>query len=407
MRRTYPELINNHINILRAELLGIAKYNDKDKVLKFCNGSTINFSYCDSDKDLDRLQGVEYDIIFLDEATQLSEHQMKTITACLRGVNDFPKRVYMTCNPGGQGHAYIKRIFIDKRYEEGEDPNEYTFIQSLVTDNKVLMESQPDYIKQLEALPPKLRKAWLEGAWDIFTGQFFDEFRDDPAHYKDRLWTHVIEPFEIPDNWEVYRSLDWGFSRPFSADWWAVDGDGRAYLILQLYGCNGTPNEGVKWTADKVFAEIARIEREHRWLKGKLIRGVADSAIWASDGGEAIIESADRHGVFYEKSDKQRLAGWMQTHYRLSFDDTGRPMVYFFNTCKHAIRTIPLMMYSETSPEDLDTTLEDHFCDSFRYFCMMRPINAREKGITYKYRADPLDQFKETTKTIYSIYGNI
>ena len=180
VRRTYPELINNHINILRKELLGIARYNDKDKVLKFFNGSTINFTYCDNDKDLDRLQGVEYDVIFLDEATQLSEYQMKTITACLRGVNDFPKRVYYTCNPGGQGHGYIKRIFIDKRYEDGEIPEDYSFIQSLVTDNKVLMESQPDYIKQLEALPHKLRKAWLEGDWNVYEGQFFEDFVDRP-----------------------------------------------------------------------------------------------------------------------------------------------------------------------------------------------------------------------------------
>ena len=131
VRRTYPELINNHINILRKELLGIAKYNDKDKVLKFTNGSTINFTYCDNDRDLDRLQGVEYDVIFLDEATQLSEFQMKTITACLRGVNDFPKRVYYTCNPGGQGHQYIKRIFIDRRYEDGEDPYDYIRLRIL------------------------------------------------------------------------------------------------------------------------------------------------------------------------------------------------------------------------------------------------------------------------------------
>ena len=100
VRRTYPELINNHVNILRKQLIDVARYNDKDKVLKFDNGSTINFAYCAKDGDLDRLQGVEYDIIFIDEATQLSEYQMRTITACLRGVNDFPKRVYYTCNPG-------------------------------------------------------------------------------------------------------------------------------------------------------------------------------------------------------------------------------------------------------------------------------------------------------------------
>lgn len=211
VRRSYPELINNHINTLRKELLGIAKYNDKDKVLRFINGSTINFTYCDRDQDLDRLQGVEYDVIFLDEATQLSEYQMKTIVACVRGVNDFPKRVYFTCNPGGQGHGYIKRLFIDRRFESGENPADYAFIQALVRDNTALMQTQPEYIRQLEALPPHLREMWLEGRWDVFAGQFFEEFRLDPDPALCKLagvtaeeaaqqhrFTHVIAPFRIP-----------------------------------------------------------------------------------------------------------------------------------------------------------------------------------------------------------------
>ena len=93
VRRTYPELVNNHINQLRVLLRDVARYNDKDKVFKFVNGSTINFMYCAKDSDLDRLQGVEYDVIFLDEATQLSEHQMKVIGACVRGAHDFPKNL--------------------------------------------------------------------------------------------------------------------------------------------------------------------------------------------------------------------------------------------------------------------------------------------------------------------------
>ena len=161
VRRTYPELINNHINPLIEELHGIAKYNKNEKMFTFGNKSTIKFGYCNNDKDLQQYQGAEYDDIFLDEATQLQEMWMKKITACLRGANDFPKRIYYTMNPGGQGHAYIRRIFIDRKFEEGENPEDYTFIQSLVTDNKVLMAKQPDYIKQLEALPPKLREAWL------------------------------------------------------------------------------------------------------------------------------------------------------------------------------------------------------------------------------------------------------
>mgnify|MGYP002519044074 CR=1 FL=1 len=180
VRRTFPELVNNHINPLREILHGIAKYNKTEKVFSFPNGSTIKFGYCNNDKDLDQYQGAEYDIIFLDEATQLQEMWIKKITACVRGVNNFPKRIYYTCNPGGASHGYFKRLFIDKKYEDGEDPNDYTFIQSLVTDNKALMASQPDYIKQLEALPPKLREAWLYGRWDIFEGQFFEDFRTTP-----------------------------------------------------------------------------------------------------------------------------------------------------------------------------------------------------------------------------------
>lgn len=398
VRRTYPELINNHINILRKELLGIAKYNDKDKVLKFNNGSTINFTYCANDNDLDRLQGVEFDTIFLDESTQMSEFQMKTITACLRGVNDFPKRVYYTCNPGGQGHGYIKRVFIDKRYESGENPEDYTFIQSLVTDNKVLLESQPDYIKQLEALPPKLREAWLHGRWDIFEGQFFEDFADRPEYYKDRTWTHVIEPFEIPSHWKIYRSFDWGYHKPFSCGWWAVDYDGVAYRILGLYGCTDTPNEGVKWTPPQVFSEIHKIESEHRWLKGKNIMGVADPAIWDAETGESIADVAAKHQVFFSKGDNKRIPGWMQMHYRFAFDEKGYPMMYIFKNCKAFIRTIPLLQYDEHKVEDLDTDGEDHIADETRYFCMSRPIAPRKATKPDEYSSNPLSLFLDIKK---------
>ena len=408
VRRTYPELINNHIKVLRPELLGIATYNDKDKVLKFVNGSTINFAYCDHDKDLDRLQGQEYDVIFLDEATQLSEHQMKTIAVCCRGVNPFPKRIYYTCNPGGQGHSYIKRIFIDKKYEHGEDPNDYTFIQSLVTDNKVLMESQPDYVKQLEALPPKLRRAWLEGDWNIFEGMFFEDFRDTPDldlcykagitpedAIKQRRFTHVIEPFDIPRSWNIMRSYDFGYNKPWSLGYWAIDFDGVLYRIMDVYGWNGNPDEGNKWTPDEQFKYIAELERSHPMLIGrKIVDSVADPAIWDASRGESIADTAIRYGIYFSLGDHERLAGWMQFHYRLQFDQNGYPRMYFFKNCETSRRTIPLMMYSETHPEDIDTKLEDHCPDEIRYMCMSRPIKpivAQEKKIIF---SDPLDQYK-------------
>lgn len=411
VRRTYPELINNHINILRTELLGIAKYNDKDKVLKFPNGSTINFSYCACDKDLDRLQGQEYDIIFLDEATQLSEYQMKTITACLRGVNDFPKRIYYTCNPGGQGHGYIKRIFIDKVYEDGEDGDEFAFIQSLVTDNKALMASQPDYIKQLESLPPKIREAWLYGRWDIFEGQFFEEFRitPDPVKCEEagitveealerHRWTHVIEPFDLNKGecrgWNIMRSYDFGYNKPFSLGYWAVDYDGILYRILEIYGCTKTPNEGVKWSPDEQFRRISEFEREHPWLKGrKIVDSVADPSIWDCSRGESIAATAARYGIYFSPGDNERVPGWMQVHYRMQFDAGGYARMYVFNNCKAFIRTMPLMMFSDTRPEDLDTSLEDHCADEVRYMCMSRPVKPIARAPEKVIWADPLNQF--------------
>lgn len=391
VRRTYPELMGNHIRLLRSELAGVAQYHDRDKVLNFCNGSTIHFSYCAKDADLDRLQGVEYDVIFLDEATQLSEFQMKSITACLRGVNDFPKRVYYTCNPGGQGHPYIKRIFIDRRFEPGEDPEEYTFIQSLVTDNKALMACQPEYIRQLEALPPKLRDAWLYGRWDIFEGQFFEEFRTEPDENMCKLagitpelakkqgrWTHVIQPFDLCTgdrrSWRIYRSYDFGYAKPFSCGWWAIDPDGTMYRILELYGCTDAPNEGVKWTPDRQFAEIARIEREHPWLRGRQILGVADPAIWDASRGESIADTAVRYGIYFTPGDHQRLPGWMQCHYRLQFDENGYARCYIFDTCKGFIRTVPSLAFDPNKPEDLDSSMEDHIADEWRYLCMARPV---------------------------------
>jgi hypothetical protein len=150
-----------------------------------------------------------------------------------------------------------------------------------------------------------------------------------------------------------------------------------AYRILELYGCTDTPNEGVKWTPNEVFQRIADIEREHRWLKGKRIHGVADPAIWNAESGVSIAETAMKYGVYFEKGDHQRLAGWMQVHYRFAFDDNGFPMMYIFNNCKAFIRTMPIMQYDEHKPEDLDTTLEDHVADEARYFLMSRPIKPR------------------------------
>ena len=417
VRRTFPELVNNHINFLQTELNGIARYNKTEKVFTFPNGATIKFGYCNNDKDLLQYQGAEYDIIFLDEATQLQEMWIKKITACLRGANNFPKRIYYTCNPGGASHGYFKRLFIDKAYEDGEDPADYTFIQSLVTDNKALMASQPDYIKQLEALPPKLREAWLYGRWDIFEGQFFEDFRTTPDIQKcadagitpeeaaaQHRWTHVIEPFDLnvgeKRGWNIMRSYDFGYNKPFSLGYWAVDYDGVLYRIMEMYGCTQTPDEGVKWSPDEQFKRISELERQHPWLKDRnIVDSVADPAIWDQSRGESIAETAMRYGIYFTPGDNNRIPGWMQVHYRLQFDENGYSRMYVFNNCKAFIRTMPLMMYSETHPEDLDTKLEDHCPDEVRYMCMSRPISPIIPVETDIVTFDPLNQFTDTQRT--------
>lgn len=397
IRKTYPELLNNHINILISDLHGIAKYNRQDKIFAFRNGSTITFGYCANDGDVERYQGAEYDVIFFDEACLLDELWIKKIGACCRGVNPFPKRIYYTLNPGGRSHGYFKRLFIDKKYEPDEHAEDYVFIQSRVYDNTALMQSQPDYIKSLENLPEKLRKAWLEGSFDIYEGQFFEEFTvGDDEQQRIREWTHVIKPFPIPAHWKRFRSYDFGYNKPFSCGWWVVDEDGVIYRILELYGCTRDPNTGVKWTPDKQFEEIRKVETQHPWLAGHNIIGIADPSIWDGSRGDSVADTAAKHQIYFTPGDNERISGWMQVRYRFQFDKNGRPRMYVFNNCEAFIRTIPLLVYSENKPEDLDTEQEDHVADEVRYFCMTRKVKSQlpPEEVTYKPFIDPLKQLE-------------
>lgn len=403
LRRTMPELRSNHILPLRQELEGYARYNQEERAFTFPNGSRLALGYCDNEGDMLQYQGQEYDVIGFEEATNFPEEWMVFIGTCLRTVRtDFKPRIYYTMNPGGPGHAYIKRIFIDRQYKEGEDPSDYVFIQATVRDNRVLMEANPEYIGQLMALPAHKRRAHLEGDWNVYEGQVFEEFRDDPEHYADRRWSHVIAPFEVPESWKLYRSFDFGYARPFSVGWWAVDYDGRLYRILELYGCVANePNVGVRWTPEEIFAEIARIEREHRWLRGRRVYGVADPSIWDASRGESIAEVSERQRVYWEPGDNQRLPGWMQLHHRLAFDRDGVPMLYVFETCRAFRRTIPLLTYDPHRPEDVDTGLEDHVADEARYMCMARPIRPVKAA---ERRAKPYDPLEEEERYDHYAY---
>ena len=264
------------------------------------------------------------------------------------------------------------------------------FIPSSVFDNRKLLENDPDYIYRLDALPEKEKKALLYGDWDSFSGQVFTEWRDVPERYDDRVGTHVISPFEIPSTWRVWRSFDWGYKKPFSVGWYAVDHDNRLYRIREYYGCNGTPDVGIEMNAKELARNIKEIEATDINLKGKKIRGVCDPAVFQEDGGESTGRIMERCGVFWDKADNSRISGKMQVHYRMAFDGDNKPMLYVFNTCTEVVRTIPALCYDDKKVEDIDTEGEDHIYDETRYFLMSRPIAPRIAAPQKRKKYNPL-----------------
>ena len=251
----------------------------------------------------------------------------------------------------------------------------------------------PGYLGTLASLPEAEKQALLYGDWDSFNGQVFTEWRNDPAHYEDQRWTHVIKPFRIPAHWHIWRGYDFGYSKPFSVGWYAADEEGRLYRIKELYGCTGTPNEGLRIDPVQQARRIREAEQNDPMLKGRVIQGVADPAIFNESQGESIAQMQEKYPYFltWRPGDHTRIAGKMQLHYRLAFDAEGRPMFQVFDTCRHFIRTIPNLVYDESNVEDIDTTQEDHIYDECRYVLMENPISPRQVRKEVVLRDDPLD----------------
>ena len=411
-RNSFPEL--NRSIILTAQSIlpkELYTYSSVTHKMNFVNGSFIEFGYIASDSDVTNYQSAEYDIIRFDELTHFTEYQYKYMRSRIRGVNNFPKQIKSSTNPGSRGHAWVKEMFIKPAIPGNtfeKNGTSFLFIPALVTENKFLMKSDASYIKRLESLPGASRKALLYGDWDIYEGQFFSEFKNDPEHYEDRVGTHVIAPFKPPSEWTIYRSFDFGYARPFSVGWWAVDYDGRLYRIMELYGCkkdeNGffAANTGVKWTPEKIFSKVSELEKSHPWLKGKEIFGVADPSIWDKSRGTSVYDVAERFGVYFNKGDNNRIPGWMQVHYRFQFDKEGIPMMYIFSNCEGFIRTVPSLVFSKTLAEDLDTDGEDHIADEVRYMCMAHPIAPEMDYIPMEITAfDPLSDNKSVGRYDY------
>lgn len=308
------------------------------------------------------------------------------------------KQLTLTFNPWSADH-WLKRRFFDCA--------PYPDLLAKTTNylcNEFLDQSDIDRFERMKAQNPTRYKVAGLGDWGIDGAVFFEEFVNDPQHYKDRVNTHVIDPFEVPNDWRIYRSFDFGYAKPFSVGWWTVDPEGRIYRILELYGCTEEPNTGLKWTPKEIFTEVKTIEAEHRWLRGKHIYGVADPSIWDASRGESIAETGEKMGIYFEPGDNKRLPGWMQMHYRMQFDEHGLPMMYIFNTCRAFLRTIPVLKYDDVKPEDIDTDQEDHVADEARYLCMARPYTPKDIPAPKARPYSPLDNDSEFTDNQYNFY---
>lgn len=390
-----------------------AVYNHTSHVWTFPSGAKIYFGNMSHDYK-ENYQGKAYDFVGFDELTHFTYDEYIYLFSRTRptapGMRNY---IRATGNPGGIGHGWVKNRFITAAPPETtiwqtveiEKPDgekfkvkrPRIFIPSTVFDNQALMDNNPDYIANLAMMPDAEKRALLYGDWNSFSGQVFTEWQNNPEHYADHKYTHVINPFIVPDWWPIYRGFDMGFSRPFSVGWYAVGPRGEIYRIREYYGCNGTPNVGLNLNPRAIAENIRRIENEDPNLKGKRIRGIADPSIFAQNGGESIADSMEKHPNFvtWSKADNTRIAGKMQFHYRLAFDDDGRSMFYVFSTCSNFIRTIPNLVYSDSDVEDINTDMEDHIYDECRYVLMENPIPAREnKKKRPIIMDDPLEMYK-------------
>ena len=371
LRRTLVELRENHIRPMRKLLRGVADYKATDKAFEFPNGSLIVFGYCDSEGDVDQYQGQEYDVIFLDEATHFTEYQYATLTAALRGANDFPKRMYLTCNPGGPGHAWVKRLFIDRDFRGGERPEDYVFIPAKVTDNKILVEKDPEYVRRLDNLPRGLREAWRDGNWDVFVGQYFTEWDRE---------VHVCEPFQPGAWWRWYVTMDYGLDM-LAALLIGVDEAGNAWVVGEVYEGRdrGEGHDGL------IISEAAEAVRA---LAGEktITAYLAPPDLWNArqESGKSVADIFAEHGVYLTKTSNDRVNGWLAVKEWLKVregdDGIKRPRIRFFPNCRNLIRCLPLLQYDEHRANDVANSPHEltHAPDALRGFCVYWTANGCE-----------------------------
>ena len=371
IRRTYPELeatiIRPMIELINTATVDgrpageqIAVYNGTMRLLTFVNGSTIKFGHLQSMNAITEYQGQEYDWIFMDEATHFTESEFRTLGATLRGVNKIPKQFFLTCNPGGIGHQWVKRLFVERQYHQksGEDYRDYLFIPATVEDNEPLMKASPEYIQTLDALPEDIRAAHRYGDWDALAGQYFTEFKRS---------THVVEPFLIPKEWPKYRAFDYGLDM-FACYWFAVDFDNRVWVYREY--CES------KLIVSEAAAAMRNLTPDSEFIQYT----VAPPDMWSTqkDTGKTMAEIYMQNGIGLVRASNSRVQGWLQVKEALKLRPDGRPGLLVTSDCTTLIQNLPAVQHDEKNPSDVAKEPHEltHSCDALRYFCIYRTMGA-------------------------------
>lgn len=386
LRRTLPELEKSLIRVsLELFPKEIYKYSESKHTGAFSNGSVLDFGYCDSETDVYRYQSAEYDVIRFDELTHFTEQMYLYLMSRLRGTEDFPRAMKSSTNPGGIGHSWVKKRFIDIGEPEKihrTKTGTRLFIPATVFENRALMKNDPAYVGRLENLSEKDRRQLLLGDWDTSDGQYFSEWRRE---------LHVCEPFVIPKDWRRYFAMDYGLDM-LAGYWIAVDSFDNAYVYREVYQSGLIISEAAKAILSAQGNDVPEIY-------------IAPPDMWnrRQDTGKSVAELFLERGIPLFRASNDRIQGWycLKEWLHPVADEFGgkNPRLRIFSNCTEVIRTLPALCADSRNPNDVGDRVHEHThaADALRYWASARPMHTPEP--------DPDEEIMETEIEEFLGYG--